>query len=102
MGIFFTITKVSCIWPPYLAATYCQLPYGAEKLGDLDLAVKLERHVIDHEWFSLLTEQRVAEAEENGWHPRTKLELVFYPELEVYKRLRGWKTGDFNSSILST
>jgi hypothetical protein len=80
-----------------LAATYCQLAYGTEKLGDLALAVKFARHVTDPEWSSVLTEQRVAEAEERvGVHEQGSNSCL--SRVEVYKRLRGWKTGDFNSS----
>jgi hypothetical protein len=81
MGIFFTITKVSCIWQPRIASYF----NGAEKLGGLDLAVNLQRDVTDPEWFRVLTEQRVAEAGENGSCSRTRLEPVSYLELDVHK-----------------
>jgi len=61
---------------------------AAEKLGDVDVAVRLERKIGDWERSLQLTRERVWQAERRGKQFRNITEQIYWPELEIWKFLK--------------
>lgn len=81
-GFLYRITRIA-VFGSYLTET--------EELGDIDFAIQLNRRIADPALFRKLCEQRIHEAQENGWQARNMVEEVSSRELEIYKVLRGRK-----------
>lgn len=60
-----------------------------EKIGDVDIAVQLKRRFDDDALFKKMVDQRIEQAYERGWSPRTKFELAGFAQLEIYRKLKG-------------
>lgn len=60
----------------------------AEKLGDIDLAIKIVRKETDPDKFQKLSHDRSKEAKQNGRHFSNYVEEIYWPQSEVLKYLK--------------